>query len=231
VGTEIGRWTSQDPLGFTAGDSSVYRYAKNHPTLSLDPSGLVIPWHQTATGVNLLAPVPHVILGNQSLRYYMTQGPLASPQAAFVVNGRAIRDGIPAEPFIGPGWISNSNTHFLDEWSQMIQKLNASYSPDSLGGIVVGSHGGPGRAVDNRRTNLFDSSDTDVAVIRSRLNWNAWLAIDACNVARDPQAVSNFAKRLQRPVVAPTTFTDNDEDYSLVNPDIGVWILFPPGTL
>jgi RHS repeat-associated protein len=35
-----GRWMSQDPLGFDAGDSNLYRYVQNAPTRSTDPSGL-----------------------------------------------------------------------------------------------------------------------------------------------------------------------------------------------
>jgi RHS repeat-associated protein len=34
-----GRWMSQDPLGFDAGDSNLYRYVKNRPTEATDPSG------------------------------------------------------------------------------------------------------------------------------------------------------------------------------------------------
>ncbi len=36
-----GRWMSQDPLGFDAGDSNLYRYASNKPTTLTDPSGLL----------------------------------------------------------------------------------------------------------------------------------------------------------------------------------------------
>jgi RHS repeat-associated protein len=39
-----GRWTSQDPLGFGAGDSDLYRYVGNMPTLATDPSGLYRMW-------------------------------------------------------------------------------------------------------------------------------------------------------------------------------------------
>jgi RHS repeat-associated protein len=35
-----GRWTSQDPLGFDAGDSNLYRYVHNEPSVIEDPSGL-----------------------------------------------------------------------------------------------------------------------------------------------------------------------------------------------
>jgi RHS repeat-associated protein len=34
-----GRWDSQDPIGFDAGDSNLYRYVKNEPTTFTDPSG------------------------------------------------------------------------------------------------------------------------------------------------------------------------------------------------
>jgi RHS repeat-associated protein len=34
------RWTSQDPLGFDAGDSNLYRYVKNRLLAEVDPSGL-----------------------------------------------------------------------------------------------------------------------------------------------------------------------------------------------
>jgi RHS repeat-associated protein len=37
----IGRWISQDPLGFDAGDSNLYRYVNNRPLLSRDPGGLI----------------------------------------------------------------------------------------------------------------------------------------------------------------------------------------------
>ena len=40
---ETGRWFSQDPLGFDAGDSNLYRYVKNAPVNASDPSGL-LPW-------------------------------------------------------------------------------------------------------------------------------------------------------------------------------------------
>src|SRR5262249_9199318 len=35
-----GRWTSQDPLGFAAGDGNLYRYVGNGPTNATDPTGL-----------------------------------------------------------------------------------------------------------------------------------------------------------------------------------------------
>jgi RHS repeat-associated protein len=37
---KIGRWTSEDPKGFDAGDANWYRYVHNGPTNGTDPSGL-----------------------------------------------------------------------------------------------------------------------------------------------------------------------------------------------
>jgi len=37
---QLGRWLSQDPLGFTAGDANLYRYAGNRAASLADPSGL-----------------------------------------------------------------------------------------------------------------------------------------------------------------------------------------------
>jgi len=38
-----GRWESQDPLGFGAGDSNLYRYVRNGPNNNADPSGEILP--------------------------------------------------------------------------------------------------------------------------------------------------------------------------------------------
>lgn len=35
-----GRWLSEDPIGFSAGDANLYRYVGNGPTNGTDPSGL-----------------------------------------------------------------------------------------------------------------------------------------------------------------------------------------------
>ncbi len=38
----VGRWTSEDPIGFAAGDPNLSRYAANRPTTATDPDGLVL---------------------------------------------------------------------------------------------------------------------------------------------------------------------------------------------
>ena len=38
----IGRWISQDPIGFGAGDANLYRYVRNNPVNAVDPSGFIV---------------------------------------------------------------------------------------------------------------------------------------------------------------------------------------------
>jgi RHS repeat-associated protein len=46
----IGRFLSQDPIGFTAGDANLYRYVFNSPTNFTDPSGMIAPFILAALG-------------------------------------------------------------------------------------------------------------------------------------------------------------------------------------
>jgi RHS repeat-associated protein len=49
-----GRWISQDPLGFDAGDSNLYRYVNNRPNVTDDPSGMEEPYRPTLGMVQYL---------------------------------------------------------------------------------------------------------------------------------------------------------------------------------
>jgi RHS repeat-associated protein len=37
----VGRWLSEDPIGFAAGDANLYRYVGNQPTIYVDPYGFL----------------------------------------------------------------------------------------------------------------------------------------------------------------------------------------------
>ncbi len=37
----VGRWLSQDPIGFAGGDANLYRYCQNSPLVRTDPTGLM----------------------------------------------------------------------------------------------------------------------------------------------------------------------------------------------
>jgi uncharacterized protein RhaS with RHS repeats len=47
----VGRWMTQDPLGFDAGDANLYRYVGDNPVGLTDPSGLRPPHHPTRTAL------------------------------------------------------------------------------------------------------------------------------------------------------------------------------------
>lgn len=51
-----GRWTSEDPLGFDAGDSNLYRYALNNPIVATDPSGLLADAFRDIPGWKTVEP-------------------------------------------------------------------------------------------------------------------------------------------------------------------------------
>jgi uncharacterized protein RhaS with RHS repeats len=75
-----GRWISQDPLRFDAGDSNLYRYVNNAPTDARDPSGLqapsrqemMIPWDGPARlkVVTVTEPTFHTIDGRKNAFSY-----------------------------------------------------------------------------------------------------------------------------------------------------------------
>jgi len=54
----VGRWLSQDPIGFGGGDANVYRYCGNGPTNGNDPLGLVEPTSVGPTPSTSAAPSP-----------------------------------------------------------------------------------------------------------------------------------------------------------------------------
>ncbi|MCX7428755.1 MAG: RHS repeat-associated core domain-containing protein [Planctomycetia bacterium] len=39
----VGRWLSEDPIGYDAADMNLYRYVDNNPTALVDPSGMGVP--------------------------------------------------------------------------------------------------------------------------------------------------------------------------------------------
>ena len=69
----IGRFMSQDPMGFAAGDTNLYRYVQNTPTDASDPSGLL------PTYVSPFNPWPPRLPGRGYGGYLLPEGPLFPP--------------------------------------------------------------------------------------------------------------------------------------------------------
>jgi RHS repeat-associated protein len=62
-----GRWDSEDPLSFLAGDTDLYRYASNEPTIHADQSGEFVP-----IVIGVIAVVGGAVLFNPSPVYAPT---------------------------------------------------------------------------------------------------------------------------------------------------------------
>jgi RHS repeat-associated protein len=56
----IGRWRSEDPIGFEGGDVNLNRFVRNAPTIRLDPAGLA---EYDATSINIFSN--GLVLGGQ----------------------------------------------------------------------------------------------------------------------------------------------------------------------
>ena len=79
----IGRWLSEDPIGFEAADPNLYRYVRNNPTNFTDPTGLEVsiagkPYSNTEEGRAAL----RAFLSDRS--FFPTQ--IARDRASIIVN-------------------------------------------------------------------------------------------------------------------------------------------------
>ena len=80
---ENGRWITQDPMQFLAGDTNLYRYVGNKPTGTVDPDGLAPPFDTTITGISggVISDLKKYPPGNPLLTFpggYQASGPCAN---------------------------------------------------------------------------------------------------------------------------------------------------------
>jgi RHS repeat-associated protein len=63
---KVGRFISEDPIGFSAGDTNLYRYVGNNPTNYTDPTGefaFLLPWLATAAVAGVVGAIGGAGLG------------------------------------------------------------------------------------------------------------------------------------------------------------------------
>jgi RHS repeat-associated protein len=65
----IGRWLSEDPIGFTAGDTNLYRYVNNGPTMAVDPTGELVAWYAEASVKFVPTATPVKVTGGDLNNY------------------------------------------------------------------------------------------------------------------------------------------------------------------
>ena len=86
----LGRWLSQDPIGFEAGDANLYRYVGNRPITATDPSGL----EYATLDEEYIALGGPTYVESDYLRLRMSQVRLGAAMLRIVNNGRcdSLRD-------------------------------------------------------------------------------------------------------------------------------------------
>ena len=89
-----GRFISQDPTGFAAGDVDLYRYVGNSPTTEVDPTGL----QESGGSPSLYTPGQAAAPPGQQPQ----QGPNASPPTTTPPNANS-----PGQPYRGMPAVSN----------------------------------------------------------------------------------------------------------------------------
>ena len=77
-----GRWDTQDPLGFGARDSNLYRYVDNGASIAMDPAGLQGFWQGVWDGITGFQPSDYV--------YYLTNPGAMDPGIQTAQNGALI---------------------------------------------------------------------------------------------------------------------------------------------
>jgi RHS repeat-associated protein len=128
-----GRFTQPDPIGLAGGDSNLYRYAGNLPTLRIDPSGLLysnlnmafssINWANPDLGQeiqsnpvfsNIHSNIQHLTNPDNPISqlpfHYAQQGDVGAASAAAAA--------IVVSYFTGPSKLNDHYLHFLQVYSQ-----------------------------------------------------------------------------------------------------------------
>jgi RHS repeat-associated protein len=78
----LGRWLSNDPIGFHAGDASLYRSVRNRPTTIVDPSGLFnLPLPRPPIGADLAKEIAAGIAADISKNKCVVQWVADNPKA------------------------------------------------------------------------------------------------------------------------------------------------------
>jgi RHS repeat-associated protein len=107
-----GRWDEQDPLGFDAGDSNLYRYVENAPTIITDPNGLdaPAPWWEYYVGVQypeVYFPIRAgqlLLLNIESMQLQGKRKQLPLSQEEQLVKNEIKPDGFPNLGKLGKDW-------------------------------------------------------------------------------------------------------------------------------
>jgi RHS repeat-associated protein len=129
-----GRWVSQDPIGFLAGDANLYRYVGNSATNCVDPTGLSNAWNPLTWGLQNGSQSWWEFFDPFSQESLTAIGALPGAYVDTATNGQqisslsgAVDSGTGAVNPFGPG------THIGPRWGQ-----NGAYAKGQTVGKVWG---------------------------------------------------------------------------------------------
>ena len=239
-----GRWLSQDPIGFDAGDRNLYRYVGNQPTTLTDPSGLEPP-QLTPEEIDQIINTPPTIgplvgpRGGISLGAHgngLPAGSYSKPRKpSLTINfdyGRGFFD--PINPFcesFGPLWggyyqsFVNDGSLPLDasmspkQWQYVTEILHDHYS-DDIGVVQIVGHGNTSSGGPFNSTNIQKGPLRDFLNELSRKKPSK-VYFRTCYTGSDSQFLQEMADILGAPVYA------GDGLYAVWN--WGDWWVAEPG--
>jgi RHS repeat-associated protein len=98
----VGRFISEDPIGFAAGDTNLYRYVNNSPTNYTDPSGQIIPfilaglaaWSEVALAAGAIGAAAGAVYGFGTEAIGSLAKDYDSGHLSFDSIGRAVGHGV-----------------------------------------------------------------------------------------------------------------------------------------
>ena len=140
----VGRWISEDPIGFAGGDANRTRYVANHPTIGTDPTGLFDPVTicvgiGVVIGLTFFSPNVANAPGDENDKTYSDTGPLGSNPENILIGagvgygvGRAIASSSSSGPPTTPNGPNppdlrlppDALQQLLDKQRRLLQDLN-----------------------------------------------------------------------------------------------------------
>lgn len=108
----VGRFMSEDPIGFRSGDTNHYRYVKNSPLMLIDPSGLAWVYCQNTGRLYHKDDDGNESPGLGGVGYSGAPGHINNPSSQFLQNLGPIPAGVYS--ISGPRDSDNTGPHVLD---------------------------------------------------------------------------------------------------------------------
>ena len=206
-----GRWMSQDPIGFAAGDANVYRYCGNEPIDSTDPQGL--EQNVKLPDGRWMYDVPVAQQQGISASFYDASDPgLNGTANADALRGMAETQSGKAHSYPIVDDIGNTKTP-MDQALAKLEELKG--QGINIQDLYINDHGAKGIQEFGKK----DLTEQDLHDLGVYVNPNGMIILNGCNVGCGPSgeaALKRFAKAAGRRVRGRTNlgYGDGSEDDS-----------------